>query len=350
MLRHFVPCILMISASAQERPLPMRFANLPACPAAGATDSSLLLRVEDPSKTAIEVWCSREAPGFAYEYKLKGQDGSTRRLDRCQLADGLNSVGVEHLGAVSEPGAGLLKMSGRLLRFVHHNWDTHLGHHAIYDFSSQRITYYGTEAYQDGIGRWMHLLTGAGSAPLASIPQNEPKEALGKLNAPRGFDPKRSACVTAQADDGHRILEQEVDAYNEPGILGKATVGWPESTQIANIAFNPRERKLYLRFPPGARKTMISLAFPRKLLGIGKEVTKVRLDGQFIETEEYITHSHRAVRFRLDNPAKEALLTESGGFPFFLVSSVAIVGGLLIGAVVALLFRRKLPAVAPDPD
>jgi hypothetical protein len=61
-----------------------------------------------------------------------------------------------------------------------------------------------------------------------------------------------------------------------------------------------------------------------------------------------LTATHRAVRFRIDEPAKEATLTESGGFPFFLVSSVAIGGGLVIGTVVAFLWRKKLPPVEDE--
>jgi hypothetical protein len=330
----------------------MRFANLPACPAVRQASDKLLLRVEEPTGTGVEVWCSRQGPGFAYEYRLRGSDGRTVRLDRCRLADGINAVGVDHSGTVSESpleeGATLVKSAGRLFRFFHNNWDGQEGHHAIYDFRRQVLTTYASEVQPDALGRSIRLLTRAVSLPLGAIPQTDSPAGWGKLNAARSFDPARMACATASADDGMKIHEQEVDAYNEPGKLIKSIIAWPESSPIGSIEFDAPQRKLKLKFPPGARKTTVSLAFSRRLLGIGKEITKVRLDGQFIEAEENITATHRVVRFRIEEPAKEALLTESGGFPFFLVSSIAIVGGLIIGAVVALLFRRKLPAVADD--
>ncbi len=351
-MRLYAVFLWAAAAFAQDKLLPMRFANLPACPAANQSADAKLLRVEDPTGTAIEAWCTRQGPGFAFEYKLVSNDGRSLRLDKCQLPDGVNAVGVDHLGVVSEDkspdGLPVVKVSGRIARFFHHNWDTTLGHHAIYDFRRKQMTYYGTEAYRDEMGRWMRLLTGAGAT--AAVPQANPPIALGKLNGERAFDPRRSACVTATADDGQKIHEEEVDAYLEPGKLSKAVIAWPESTLIASIEFNAQNRKLKLKFPPGTRKTRISVAFPRRLIGFGKEITKVNLDGRFVPTEEYLTESHRTVRFQIDEAAKEALLTESGGFPFFLVSTIAIVGGLIIGTVVALLWRKKLPPVDADPS
>ena len=130
--------------------------------------------------------------------------------------------------------------------------------------------------------------------------------------------------------------------------MGKVRVGWPESNPIEAIQFDPARRDLRVKFKQGARKTMVSLAFPRNFLGLGKEVTKVRLDGTFVPIEESMTATYKTVRFTLTEPVKEALITESGGFPFFMVSGIAIVGGVVIGGVLGLLFRRKLPAVAED--
>jgi hypothetical protein len=45
---------------------------------------------------------------------------------------------------------------------------------------------------------------------------------------------------------------------------------------------------------------------------------------------------------------KEILLTESQGFPFFAVTGIALLGAVLIGGIIGILFRRKLPAVADD--
>jgi hypothetical protein len=342
---------LAACAFSQSGIVPMRFANVPACPAAKQSKDTMLLRAEDQTGLGVEVWCERQGPGYAYAFKLRGADGRAIPLDRCIYSDGINAVGVDHSGTVSESrtpeGALVLKTSGRIARFFHNNWDTLLGHHAIYDFAGRTMTYYGSEAYRDPMGRWTRLLTGAGSAGLSGLPQ---AGTLGKLNAERTFDPARQGCATASADDGQRIHQEVVDAYNEPGKLGKSVIAWPESTPIDRIEFNARDRKLLVKFPAGTRKTTVSLAFARGLLGIGKEITKVRLDGRFVPVEEYISSTHRTVRITIDEPAKEALLTESGGFPFFLVSSIALVGGLIIGTVVALLFRRKLPAVPQDPE
>lgn len=351
MIRFLLFAGVAACAMAQQGFVPMRFANVPACPAANQTADTMLLRAEDPTGLGVEVWCERQGPGFGYGYKLRGSDGRAIPLDKCIYADGINAVGVDHGGTVTESktpeGALLLKTSGRIARFFHNNWDTLLGHHAIYDFAGRTMTYYGSEAFQDPMGRWTRLLTGAGTAALSGLPQ---AGTLGKLNGERAFDPKRQGCATASADDGQKIHQEVVDAYNEPGVLSKSVLAWPEATPIEKIEFNARERKLVVKFPPGTRKTTISLAFARRLLGIGKEITKVQLDGRFVPVEEYITTTHRTVRITIDEPVKEALLTESGGFPFFLVSSIAIVGGLIIGTVVALLFRRKLPAVADDPE
>ncbi|MDX2268500.1 MAG: hypothetical protein NW208_10375 [Bryobacter sp.] len=333
-------------AFADERILPMRFANLPACPAAGQTKDELLLEARDAAGFAVEIWCTRQASGYAYTYRARGKGGQAKPLDECAAWGRLNSVGVEHTGAVSEDrlenGQPLVKAAGRIVRFFHHNWDGRSGQHTLVDFRSQRYTTYETRAEEDGVGRAVRVLT------RAETPVPLRKPSLGKLNEEAPFEAARAICRTATADDGQRVLEQEVDAFMEPGRLSKVAVAYPEANPIEKILFEPRERKLYLRFPPNARKSLVSVAFPRQLLGIGKEITKVRLDGRFIPTDETITATHRTVRFRLEETAKEALLTESGGFPFFLVSSIAIVGGLVIGAVVALLFRRKLPAVRDD--
>lgn len=340
--------------------LPLRFANLPACggdsaiprPRADGDGNYLLLRMADPSSVAVEVWCKKEAAGYNYEYRLVGREGASRRLDRCQLPDGINAAGVEHEGKLSESklenGGDWVKASGRLVKFIHNNWDTRNGHHASYDFKRQMLTTYTSEAYRDAMGRWVHLLSGATASNLNGVAQNEPVAALGKLPPERKFDPQRVSCVSALADEGHGLREEEVNAYTEPGKLGKAVVAWPENNLIEGIQFEPARRELRVKFAPGARKTRVSMAFPRAFLGLGKEVTKVRLDGVFVPIEETITATHKVVRFTLNEPVKEALLTESGGFPFFMVSGIALVGGLVIGTVVALLFRRVLPAVAAD--
>jgi hypothetical protein len=333
-------------AASAEQALPMRFANLPVCPAAGQTSDLLLLEARDGVGFAVEIWCAKQATGFAYTYRSRGTSGQETALDDCRLGSSINSAGVEHLGTVDEAklpgGQPLVTISGRILRFFHHNWNEREGRHAIADFRGQRVTVYRTEAREDLMGRQLRLLTSA----EAPIPAG--KLTLGKLNDPAVFDGSRQICRTAAADDGQRVIEHEVDAFMEPGKLSKVAVAWPESNLIQEVFFEPRQRKLLVRFPQGTRRTVVSLAFPRQLLGIGKQVTTVRLDNRFVTTEETITSTHRTVRFLIDEPAKEALLTESGGFPFFVVSSVAIVGGLIIGTVVALLFRRKLPAVRDD--
>lgn len=340
--------------------LPLRFANVPACagesavprPKADGEGNYLLLRMADPSGVAVEVWCKKEAAGFNYEYRLTGREGASRRLDRCQLADGVNAAGVDHEGSIAETklegGGDLLKSSGRLFKFTHNNWDTQRGHHAVYDFKRQILSTYTSESYRDGMGRWIQLFNGANGSNLNGVPQSEAVAAWGKFPPERRFDANRVSCVSALADEGRRIHEEEVDAFIEPGKLGKAVVAWPESNLIEGIRFDPARRDLKVKFVVGARKTRVSLAFPRDFLGTGKEVTKVRLDGVFVPTEETMTLTHKVVRFSLQEPVKEALITESGGFPFFMVSGIALVGGLVIGTVVALLFRRVLPAVAED--
>jgi hypothetical protein len=351
-------CLVSVAGFGQV--LPLRFANVPACagesavprPKADAEGNYLLLRIADPSSVAVEVWCKKEAAGYNYEYRLAGREGASRRLDRCQLPDGINAAGVEHEGTLSESklenGGDSVKASGRLVKFIHNNWDTRSGHHVSYDFQRQLLTTYTSEAYRDAMGRWIHLLSSATANNLNGVPQSEPVAALGKLPPERKFDPQRVSCVSALADEGHGLRLEEVNAYTEPGKLGKAVVAWPENNLIERIQFEPARRELRVKFAPGARKSRVSMAFPRDFLGLGKEVTKVRLDGVFVPIEETITSTHKVVRFTLQEPVKEALLTESGGFPFFMVSGIALVGGLVIGTVVALLFRRVLPAVAEN--
>lgn len=340
--------------------LPMRFANLPACPLDPKTTkikpeadgSALLMRVQDPSGATLDVWCAREAAGFNYQYRARQGDSKSYRIDRCQIADGISSVGVDHEGDVVETplenGGQWLKIRGKLGHFFADNWDSTSGHHSLFDFARQTADVFRTRAFEDGIGRWIRILDSAESFSLGGLPQTEIAAALGKVAPERKFDPARVNCLTALADEGMRIHTQELDAFLEPGKLEKVTVAWPESAPIQTIRFDGAKRELFLVLSPGARKTVVSVAMPRKLLGIGKEIAKVRLDGQFIPTDETITATHRTVRFRLENPAREALLTESGGFPFFMVSAVAIGGGVFLGIFLALLFRRKLPAVPAD--
>ena len=111
--------------SAWGQVLPLRFANVPACagdsavprPKADGEGNYLLLRMADPSGVAVEVWCKKEAAGFNFEYRLAGREGASRRLDRCQLADGINAAGVEHEGAITgtklEGGGDFLRSSSR---------------------------------------------------------------------------------------------------------------------------------------------------------------------------------------------------------------------------------------------
>ncbi len=343
--------LLLLSAAfslcAQTDVLPMRFSNLPACPASRTKGDNLLLRLKDPSGLGIEIWCAKEAAGYNYQYRLLNSDGRSRSLDRCQLSDGLNSVGVDHTGPIAESqlenGGLFLRTPGRLVRFTQDNWNSYGGRHTVYDFQKQQFTAYETESVEDSMGRRLRLLTTAHSMPLATI---EPKV----LVTGRAFDAAHSGCVTADIDAGMHIHEEQVAAFVEPGKAGKLTVAWPEISAIEKIEFDAARRQLKLRFSPLARKTIVSIALPRTMLGLGRELAHVRLDGRFVDSDETTTATHKVIRFALDEPAREALLVESGGFPFFMVSGVAIVGGILIGGVIGMLFRRKLPAVPDEID
>ena len=362
MIQFLISIALATSIYGQSEVLPMSFSNLPACAGPSATPrpkpeadgSFLLLHIKDPSGIGAEIWCAKEAAGFNYQYRLSAPDGRSRRLDRCQLPDGINSVGVEHEGPVAETplpnGGQFLRTAGRLVRLIHNNWDTHAGHHAIYDFRRQHLTIYATTAVEDAAGRRVRTLNDVHGFALDAIPQSEPLAALGNAPPERAFDPNRVTCVTALSDEGMRIHEEEVHAFIGPNQAGKLTVAWPESSPIDKIEFDAARRHLKLKFPPTARKTIVSIAFPRTMLGLGNELSHVRLDGRFVESEESTTTTHKSIRFRLDEPAREALLTESGGFPFFMVTAIALAGAILIGGVFGMLFRRKLPPVADDID
>ncbi len=362
MIRFLILIVVVGCAWADEAVLPMRFANLPACagpsapprPKIDSEGNYLLLRVQDRGNLGIEIWCAKEAAGYNYQYRLVGGEGRSILLDRCQLPDGINSAGVEHEGPVAElplaNGGQLLRTAGRLVKFQHHNWDSRKGHHAIYDFRNQSMTVYDTVALKDGAGRWVRAFAGANSMPLAAIPQREAPEAMGKNLPVRTFDPDRSTCLTALADEGMRVVEQEVDAYVGPNQAGKVTVAWHESAPIESLAFDPIRRELRLKLVPGTRKAIVSLALPRTMLGLGRELSHVRLDGRFASSDEMNTATHKTIRFVVDEPVREVLIKESQGFPFFLVTSTALVGAVLIGGVIGLLFRRKLPPVKDDPD
>ena len=360
MIRFLLLVVVAWAAEAQTDVLPMRFANLPACagptatprPKAEADGSYLLMRVQDPSGAGIEIWCAKEAGGLNYQYRLAGSEGRTLRLDRCQLPDGINSAGVDHEGPVAElalPNGGQwLRTAGRLIRFQHHNWDSRRGHHAIFEFRRQSMTVYSTVALQDAAGRWVRAFEGVNSIPLQSLAQTEIDAAMGKNLPERTFDPNRVTCLTALADEGQRVIEQEVSAFVGPQQPGKLTVAWPESSPIDKIEFDAARRELHLKFLPSTRKAIVSIAFPRTMLGLGRELSHVRLDGRFIESDETTTATHKSIRFRIDEPIKEALLTESQGFPFFAVTGIALLGAVIIGGVIGILFRRKLPAVPED--
>jgi hypothetical protein len=348
-------------AMAQTGVLPMRFANLPACagesatprPKAEADGSYLLLRVNDPSGLGIEIWCAKEAAGYNYQYRVAGSEGRSRLLDRCQLADGISSAGVEHEGPVAETplvnGGQQLRTAGRLVKFFHHNWDTRRGHHAIYDFRRRMMTIYTTVAMRDGAGRWVRSFESVNSYAGDALPEDIPA-AMGKTLPERSFDAARVSCVTALADEGYRLEEQEVTAFMEPDRPSQVTVAWTESSPIEAILFEPRRRELLLRFKPGTRKALVSLALPRKMLGLGRELSHVRLDGRFVESDELNTATHKSIRFRIDEAVKEGLIKESQGFPFFVVTGTALLGAVLIGGVIGLLFRRTLPPVVDNPD
>ena len=358
MIRALIWFAFATAAFAQG--VPMRFANIPACagpsatprPKAEADGSYLLLRVEDPSGAAIDIWCAKEPGGLNYQYRLRGPEGRSLRLDRCQLPDGINSAGVDHEGPVAEAtlgnGGQWLRTAGRLIKFQHHNWDTLRGHHAIYDFRRQLKTVYNTVAVQEATGRWTRAFVDVNSYPLNAIPQNEPTAAMGKNLPERVFDPNRVSCLTALADEGQRIHEQEVPAFVAPQQAGRLTVAWPENTPIDKLEFDAARRELHLKFLPNTRKSIISIAIPRTMLGLGKELSHVRLDGRFIESDETTTATHKSIRFTIDEPVREALLTESQGFPFFAVTGIALLGAVLFGGIIGILFRRKLPAVPED--
>ncbi len=358
MIRFLTLFVVTLAAYAQTEILPMRFANLPACagpsatprPKAEADGSTLLMRVQDPSGAAIEIWCAKEAAGFNYQYRVAGPSGASVLLDRCQLADGINSAGVEHQGPVAEAalpnGGQWLRTAGKLVRFLHHNWDSRAGHHAVYDFGRQQITTYATVAAKDPAGRWVRAFVDVNSMPLRETSQTAP---MGKNLPERVFDPNRVSCLTALADEGMRIHDEEVNAFVGPQQPGKLTVAWPESSPIEKLDFDAVRRELRLKLLPGTRKAIVSIAFPRTMLGMGKELSHVRLDGRFVSSDETTTATHKSIRFVVDEPVKEVLLTESQGFPFFAVSGVALVGAIIIGGVIGMLFRRKLPPV-PDED
>lgn len=359
MIRILILFVVGSALWAQIEVLPMRFANLPACaapflekgPKADSSGDYLLLRVQDRANLGLEIWCAREAAGYAYQYRLVGGEGRSVLLDRCQFPEGINSAGVEHEGPVAEltlPNGGLwLRTAGKLVKFQHHNWDTQRGHHAVYDFARQTLTIYRTRAERDGAGRWVRVLAGADSMPLGEIPQQLFPEAMGKNLPGREFDPRRVGCISALADEGFRMREQEVDAYVAPNQAGKVTVAWPESSPVQSLFFDPIKRELRLKLMEGTRKAIVSLAVPRTMLGLGRELAHVRLDGRFVMSDEMNTATHKTIRFVVEEPVKEVLLKESQGFPFFVVTMSILVGAVLIGGVIGLLFRRKLPAV-PD--
>ncbi len=359
MIRFLILFVVTIAAYGQAEVLPMRFANLPGCagpsatprPKAEADGNTLLMRVQDPTGAAIEIWCAKEAAGFNYQYRVAGPTGASVLLDRCQLADGINSAGVEHLGPVAEAalpsGGQWLRTAGKLVRFLHHNWDSRAGHHSIYDFRRQSITTYATVAMRDAAGRWVRVFVDVNSMPLLGIPQSESAAAMGKFLPVRSFDPNRVTCLTALADEGMRIHDEEVNAFVGPQQAGKLTVAWPESSPIDKIDFDAARRELRLKLLSGTRKAIVSIAIPRTMLGMGKELSHVRMDGRFVESNETTTATHKSIRFSIEEPVREVLLTESQGFPFFAVTGIALVGAIIIGGVIGILFRRKLPAV-PD--
>jgi len=348
-------------AVAQTTPLPMRFANLPACAGPSATprpapdkDGNFhLMRIQDPAGGGIDIWCVKEASGYNYQYRLFGPGGTSIRLDRCQISDGINSAGVDHEGPVAEAplpnGGQWLRTAGRLVKFQHHNWDSRRGHHAIYDFRRQYLTTYSSIAMQDAAGRWVRAFDAIYGYPLNAIPQSDPIAALGKTPPDRTFDPNRVGCITALADEGMRIHEEEVGAFVAPQQAGKLTIAWPESSPIESVNFDAARRELHVKFLPNTRKAIVSIAIPRTMLGLGKELSHVRLDNRFIESNETTTETHKSIRFRIDEPVKEALINESQGFPFFAVTGIALLGAVLFGGIIGILFRRKLPAVPEDP-
>lgn len=360
MIRFFFLLTLALAMHAQTEVLPMRFANLPSCAGPSATPrpkaepdgSYLLMRVQDPAGAGIEIWCAKEPAGYNYQYRLVGSEGRGIRLDRCQLPDGINSAGVDHEGPVAEAalpnGGQWLRTAGRLIRFQHHNWDSRRGHHAIYDFRKQSMNVYETVVLRDAAGRWVRAFEGVNTVLLRDIPQTNPEAAMGKNLPVRVFDPNRVTCLTALADEGMRVIEQEVPAFVGPQQAGKLTVAWPESTPIDKLEFDASRRELHLKFLPSTRKAIVSIAVPRTMLGLGRELSHVRLDGRFIESDETTTATHKSIRFRIEEPVREALITESQGFPFFAVTGIALLGAVLFGGIIGILFRRKLPAVPED--
>jgi hypothetical protein len=150
----FAILLLAAAAGLTAQALPMRFANLPSCagptsfprPSPNEQGNILLLRVQDPTGTAVEIWCAKEAAGFNQQYRIAAPDGRGRRLDRCELTDGLTSAGVEHEGPVAETklpnGGQWLRTGGRILRFTHDNWDRQRGHHTVYNLEQQRLSVY----------------------------------------------------------------------------------------------------------------------------------------------------------------------------------------------------------------
>jgi hypothetical protein len=340
----------VVGAFAQSTP--MRFANIPACPSPNAKldekGNQLLLRAQDPAGHAIDIWCVKEPGGYNYQYRLP----AGKRIDRCQLTSGINAAGVEHEGNVSEAtlpnGGQWLRIAGKLLKFTHHNWDTTRGHHAVYNYARETLTVYNTVPTQDAAGRWVRAFVDVNALPLANTPQQEPLAALGKNVPERAFEPNHVGCMTALADEGFRIVEHDVDGFVAPDTPGKYTIAWPESTPIDKFLFDPRRRELRLKFLPNTRKAIVSIAIPRTMLGLGRELSHVRLDGNFVVSDETTTATYKAIRFVIDEPVKEALLTESQGFPFFAVTGIALLGAVIIGLMIGFLFRRKLPAVPED--
>lgn len=357
MIRFILLLAAALGLQAQTGALPMRFANLPACagpsatprPKAEADGNYLLLRVQDPSGAGIEIWCAKEAAGYNYQYRLAGSEGRSIALDRCQLPDGINSAGVDHEGPVAEAtlpnGGQWLRTAGKLIRFQHNNWDSHYGHHLTYHFRQPAATIYSTVALQDAAGRWVRAFEGVNSVPVPQLFKQAP---LGKNVPERAFDPNRVTCLTALADEGQRIVEQEVFAFVGPQQPGRLTIAWPETSPIDKVEFDAARRELHLKFLPTTRKAIVSIAIPRTMLGLGRELSHVRLDGRFVESDETTTATHKSIRFRIDEPVREALLTESQGFPFFAVTGIALLGAIVIGLVIGFLFRRKLPAVVEN--
>jgi hypothetical protein len=290
---------------------------LVSAPAACAKSGDVLAAMEDGFGKRVEVRCGAAGP----EVWLRTA-GTDRRLMGCALGGSQLAVTLGFAGTRSGE-----KWDGKLHWVSAANWNQSEGRRLRLLTEQAAALSYSWRLRPDVV------LSSADVVSFLELP-GQP------LAAP-------VSCSLVAEDKAPTFMEQEVRKMRMDGRPVRSMVLYPLEGPVASITHEDQQQTVRLKVRASGTA---SIAYARDLLGGGKEAAQVKMGRNSLRANESTSPTYRVLNFEAPAGAEEIVVTESQGYPISAISGTILVGSLLLGGVLALLFRRRLPAVPEEPE